>query len=153
MALGVVAIYVAATSGADRQASSGMYAFGDLLFFLAVFGVASIPATGAAFFFLRPHPLFWRLLSVAALGLAMTALAAAVEYITNRTFEARLLQIWADLSVLRLLVAPLFALGFLLAGIFAPSRSFRFALLIATAIEAAAFFCFAFALFQRYRAG
>lgn len=49
----VVYIYVLATDSPDRQASSGMYAFGDSLLFLAVLGVASLPATGAALVFLR----------------------------------------------------------------------------------------------------
>jgi hypothetical protein len=54
----VVGIYVAATSGPDRQSSSGMYAFGDSLLFLGAFGLAAVPATGAALFFLRPRPAF-----------------------------------------------------------------------------------------------
>ena len=41
VAFAVVSIYVAATSGPERQASSGMYAFGDSLLFLAVFGFAA----------------------------------------------------------------------------------------------------------------
>jgi hypothetical protein len=36
---GVVALYVTLADSPDRQASSGMYAFGDSLLFLAVFGV------------------------------------------------------------------------------------------------------------------
>ncbi len=51
IASAVVAVYVAATSGADRQAYGAMYAFGDSLLFLAVFGVAAVPATAAALFF------------------------------------------------------------------------------------------------------
>ena len=54
----VVSIYVAATNGPDRQDSAGMYAFGDAILFLAIFGVAAIPATGAALFFLRRNPAF-----------------------------------------------------------------------------------------------
>ena len=36
-------------------ASSGMYAFGDALLFVAVFGVLSLIPTGAALYFLRPY--------------------------------------------------------------------------------------------------
>jgi len=37
-----------------------MYAFGDSVLFLGVLGVAAIPATGTALFFLRPRQGFWR---------------------------------------------------------------------------------------------
>jgi hypothetical protein len=52
VASAVVAIYVAATSGPDRQTYSVMYGFGDDLLFLAVFGVAAVPPSGAVLFFL-----------------------------------------------------------------------------------------------------
>jgi len=41
----VTSVYVASTSGPDRQTYGGMYAFGDSVLFLGVFGVAAIPAT------------------------------------------------------------------------------------------------------------
>ena len=143
-ALGVasaaVAINVAATSGPDRQGASGMYAFGDSMLFLGVFGVAAIPATGAALYFLRSSRGFWRPLSVVGLVIAGTAVAAAVLYLVGRgTVPGSTLQVWAGFSVLRILIAPLFGLAFFLAGLFAPTRSDRNALLVATAMEAAAF--------------
>jgi hypothetical protein len=49
----VLHVYVAVTNTPDRQTSSGMFAFGDSLVFLAVLGVAAVPATGAALYFLR----------------------------------------------------------------------------------------------------
>jgi hypothetical protein len=140
VASALVAVYVAATSGPDRQASSGMYAFGDDLLFLAVFGIAAVPASGAALFFLKPYRSFWLALSVAALGMAATGLAAVIGYVAARTADAPpLLQTWSALAVLRILVAPLFALSFLLSGLLAPNRSSRFALLLATVVEAAVF--------------
>jgi hypothetical protein len=140
VASALVAVYVAATSGPDRQASSGMYGFGDDLLFLAVFGIAAVPASGAALFFLKPYRSFWLALSVAALGIAATGLAAVIGYVAARTADAPpLLQTWSALAVLRILVAPLFALSFLLCGLLAPNRSSRFALLLATVVEAAVF--------------
>jgi hypothetical protein len=140
VASALVAVYVAATSGPDRQASSGMYGFGDDLLFLAVFGIAAVPASGAALFFLKPYRSFWLALSVAALGIVATGLAAVIGYVAARTADAPpLLQTWSALAVLRILVAPLFALSFLLGGLLAPNRSSRFALLLATVVEAAVF--------------
>ena len=152
VASAVVAIHVAATSGPDAQASSGMYAFGDSVLFLAVFGVAAVPSTAAALFLLRSYRLFWLVLCVAALGIAATGLVALVDYVATRTAVAgSILGTWSALAVLRILIAPLFALGFLLSGLFAPNRNSRIALFIATAIEATVFACGAFILFQPFR--
>jgi hypothetical protein len=78
LTVAIVAIYAASTSGPDPMASSGMYAFGDLLLFLAVFAIAAIPPTGAALFFLRANRLFWRGLLAATLVIALTGLVAAL---------------------------------------------------------------------------
>jgi hypothetical protein len=138
VACGIVAVYVAATEGPDRQASSGMYAFGDSLLFLAVFGVAAVPASGAALFFLRSNRPCWLVLRVAAPVIAGTGLAAFVGYVAARTADAASLwHSWSALAELRILAAPLLALAFLLATLFAPGRSSRIALLVATLIEAA----------------
>jgi hypothetical protein len=140
IASAVVGIYVASTSGPDRQGYGGMYAFGDSLLFLAVFGVAAVPPTGAALFFPRSYRSFWLALSVAALVIAATGLAAFIDYVAARTAEAdSILHAWSALAVLRILVAPLFALAFFLSVLFAPNRSSRIALLVATVIEAAVF--------------
>lgn len=134
IAVATVGLYVAVTSGPARQNSSGMFAFGDSLLFLAVFGVAAIPATGGALFFLRPCRPFWRVLSLTACGIASTGLVAA--FVACLAIPA---SDWVASSVLRILMAPLFATTFLLAGLFAPNRSFRMALLVAAAIEASVF--------------
>ncbi len=58
IAVAAVAIRVA-TSGPDAQASSGMYAFGDALLLIAVFGLFSLVPTAALLLFLRPYRRFW----------------------------------------------------------------------------------------------
>jgi hypothetical protein len=152
IASAVVAIYVAATSGSDRQASSGMFAFGDSLLFLAVFGLTAVPATGAALFFLRPYRAFWVILSVAALVIATTSLAALLGYVAPKTSAASaLLHSWSAFAVLRILVAPLFAIVFLLSGLFAPNRSARISLIVATGIETAVFAYVAFTWLYQLR--
>src|SRR6267143_1849606 len=149
VASALVSVYVAATSGPDRQAYSAMYGFGDDLLFLAVFGIAAVPASGAALFLLKPYRAFWLALSIAALGVAATGLAALIGYVAARTADApSLLHTWSALAALRILVAPLVALSFLLSGLLAPNRSARFALLVATVIEAAVFAYVAFVWFH-----
>ena len=139
VAAGVVAVYVSLTDGPDRQASSGMYAFGDSLLFLAVFGVVGAVPTGAGLFYLRPCRRFWPVLAVAALVIAATGALALVDYLATGTDRSLLPAVWSAFGVLRILVAPLLALGFGLATVFAPSRSPRLALLAAALTEVAVF--------------
>jgi hypothetical protein len=138
IASGAVAIRIAKTSGPDAQASSGMYAAGDAMLFIAIFGVTALVPTGAALFFLRPYRRFWAALSTLGLAVAITGVAAVVLFAVGRHLEGpSALATLGGLSVLRILVAPLFGLGFLVCTFVAPHRSPRLALLVATAMEAA----------------
>lgn len=137
----VVAFYAAYVSGPD-MGSSGMYAFGDSLLFLAVFAVAAILPTGAALFFLRSSRIFWIALSLMAPATAATGLAAFVIYFAERGAESSsVLHACSALAVLRILVAPLFGLTFFLCALFAPNRPYRIAPLVAAVIEAMVFVC------------
>jgi hypothetical protein len=136
----VVHVYVAATNSPDRQTYGVMFAFGDSLLFLGVLGVAAIPATGAALFFLRPRRGFWLVLSIASLIVACTAIMALALSVGSTSAGAGTrLQTWSAIASLRILVTPLLALFFLLSGLFAPTRSARLCLLGASAIEIIAF--------------
>ncbi|HEY9528953.1 MAG TPA: hypothetical protein VIR02_17825 [Anaerolineales bacterium] len=52
LASGVVYVYQLLTDNAAAQASSGMYAFGDLLLFVGMFGILALFPTGLAVYFL-----------------------------------------------------------------------------------------------------
>ena len=133
-------VYIASTSAVDRQAYGGMSAFGDTLLFLGVAGVAAIPATGAAQYFLRPHRGVWKILSVGGLATAATAILASILFLATRSTTGHgVLQSWAMLTPLRILAAPMLALFFLLCGLCAPTRSARICLASAAAIEVVAF--------------
>jgi hypothetical protein len=135
VASAVVAVYVASTSGQDRQTYGAMYDFGDSLLFLAVLGVAAVPATGAALFFLRPHRSFW-LAICAAPAVAVTALVAMIECVAAQgAGGAAAHTAWSALAVLRILASPLFAGAFFLAALLAPGWAFRLVLFSATLIE------------------
>ena len=136
----IVSVYVAATNTPDRATSSGMYAFGDAMFFLGCFGLAAIPATMAALYFLRPYPAFWRSASIGALALATTGVAALGLFLRARgAGSPSSIGFLAMLSPLRILVAPGLGLAFLLSALFAPARAPRIALLCACIIEAVVF--------------
>lgn len=136
IASAATAIRIAATSGPVAQASSGMYAFGDSMLWLGAFGICALAPTGAALYFLRPHPRFWNVLSVVALVVAATGLVSAVLFGLGRRALEPPLMLWAQASVLRILVAPLIAITFLVCALFSPFRRPQVALLVATAIEA-----------------
>jgi hypothetical protein len=132
-----VGIRLANKSGADAQASSGMYAFGDALLFVAVFAGAALVPTGAALFFLRPYRHIWTVLSALGLSVAVTGLTAAALFAIGRHAAPSPLATWAGLSVLRILVAPLLALTFLVCTVLSPYRFPRLAFLAASVMEAA----------------
>jgi hypothetical protein len=74
------AVYVRLLHTQDAQAvaSAGMYAFGDLLLFVFVFGAVALFPTGLALYFLRPVGRFWTVFSIGALAFAGTGLCAAL---------------------------------------------------------------------------
>lgn len=114
-----------------------MYAFGDAVLFVAVFGVAALVPTAAALFFLRPYRLFWSGLSALGVTAAVTGIAAVILFAVGRHAAPSPLATWAAFAVLGILVAPVLALTFLVCAIFAPHRSARLALLAATVMEGA----------------
>ncbi len=52
IASGIVYVREIFTQDTAAQASSGMYAFGDLLLFIGMFGIAALVPTGLAVYFL-----------------------------------------------------------------------------------------------------
>lgn len=133
-----VTVRITHTSGPDAQASAGMYAFGDGLVFIAVFGAAALVPTGLALWFLRPCRWIWTVLSFAALVIAATAIPAAALCILERFLaipnNSPVIFVMAA-AFLATLVSPPLAANFVVAGAVAPSRAPRWALLAAGAIE------------------
>jgi hypothetical protein len=136
VACAAVTIRIASRSDAAEQASSGMYAFGDAILFVAVFGILALVPTGAALFFLRPYLQFWVVLSAFSIGIAVTSVAAALLYSIGREEVASTLALWAAFSVLRILVTPLLALAFFVATLISPYRYPRLAFFGAALMEA-----------------
>ncbi len=131
-----VGLRMAATSGPAAQASSGMYAFGDAVLFVGVFGVVSLVPTGAGLYFLRPHKRFWSTISAFGLALALTGMCAMVLFAVGRNADPKsTLAAWGAFSVLRILIAPLFAAAFIVCTLFSPDRVPRRAFLAAAAAE------------------
>ncbi len=137
LASAAVAARIATTSGPVAQASSGMYAFGDAVLFVAIFGACALVPTGAALIFLRPYPRFWTVLATLGLVVALTGVAAAVLFAAGHDAAPSRLATSAQFSVLRILVAPVLAFTFLVCTVLSPYRPQRLALFAATLMEAA----------------
>jgi hypothetical protein len=140
LAVAVLAVKLndAGVDPATRQ--GGMSAFGDSLLFLGVFAVCAVPSTGYAFYLLRSRPLFWRVLLSLAFVIVGTELVAFVVELIGRNAEiGTAISSAAALAIIRILVAPMFALAFMVAGVFAPTRFARFAFFGATVVEGATF--------------
>lgn len=105
---------------------------------LLAFAAAAVAATAAALWFLRPYGRFWSLLSAAALAISATGLLAVLAFFLLQSPDAGSMQVWS-LALLRLTVGPLLAGAFFLAGLLAPNRRARGALLLATLIDASGF--------------
>ncbi len=133
-----VAVRQAATNGPGAQAASGMYAAGDAMLFVAVFGAVALVPTAGALFLLRHYRPFWTVLSGFAVAVAVTGLTAVVLFAVGRHVPPpSALTTWGALSVLRILIAPLFAATFLVCAVFSPYRVPRRAFLAATVMETA----------------
>jgi|CXWL01.1.fsa_nt_gi hypothetical protein len=133
LALGVVWIYIERTAGPDREASGGMYAFGDFLLFVAVFGVVSTVPTIVTLVVLRRSRSFWTVLSVLALAIASTSVAevAATVLVPQST------NLLVMLAFPRIFMSPFLAVPFGLAAWAAPGVPARWCLLAAAGMEAA----------------
>ena len=132
-----VHIRVLNTQGPDAQASAGMYAWGDAMLFGAVFGGVALFPTGLGLYFLRPLRVFWTILAIAALALAVTGpvCAVALELLRPLPNPPAFLQLFAGIGIFRALAAPLLAPAFLLCACLAPTRFPRWMFLGATALE------------------
>ncbi|HZZ18784.1 MAG TPA: hypothetical protein VFE25_05420 [Opitutaceae bacterium] len=136
IAFAAVAAHVATTSGADRQSAGGMFAFGDSILFVLVFGICALVPTGAALFFMRPYGAFWKAISVVALAVAATSIAAGVLFAFGRHSPSPTIVMLSGYSVLRVLLSPLLAMVFVVCAVLSPARGARIALAASSAIEA-----------------
>jgi hypothetical protein len=140
LASAAVAIRLVFTGGPDAQAASGMYAFGDLALFVAVFGLAGLVPTGAAMFFLSPYRYFWVAISSVGFLLAVIGVAAAVLFAFGRgSPTTSTLGMMAGFSVSVILASPIIAPIFLIAGLLSPHKAPRLAFLTAALLEVATF--------------
>jgi hypothetical protein len=124
------------------EAQGGMQAFGDFLWFWALFGLFSLPSTVYALFNLRRSEKFWRLFSAACLAFAASGPILALLVPRLNESDAPLVGLFA---LLRVLATPVICFAFFVVAFVAPSLRARKFLLSAAALEATAggyaYFC------------
>lgn len=125
------------TDGPEAQASSGMYAAGDAMLGVAVFGILAIAPTALALYWLRPVPAFWTVLTWSAVLYALTGIGALGLRFASTSGS---LGGWmALLSILRIAIMPVGALTLLTCAVFAPKPRHRWTLTATFLIEAGIF--------------
>lgn len=129
-ALALVA-HVMATSGPDRDASSGMHALGDALVFIVAFALASVVPSGLALHFLRASTWAWPVFS----GLGLTVAATGLVAIASLHAPQLQATFGSALAIPRIFVAPLFVALFTFVGLFSPRQASRRGLYAAAAVE------------------
>jgi len=110
--------------GPDAQASSGMYAFGDLLLGVAVFGMCALVPIALGLYWLRAVGKFWAVLVRGTALYTLTGLAALAAILwANQTRSS-----WLLLAQARFGLMPLGALALLACAGFAPQSRHRWLL-------------------------
>jgi len=160
--LACVAAYVAtyinelATRSTDAQASQGMFAFGQSILFLLVFGGLALIPTVLTFYFLRSSEKFWNGFAVLCLVFSIIGL---IIVIANALMNANVLHIAESsatvislFGVLGAFGAPILIIGFLVLAVIAPSRRPRVLLFASAGLEilGGSYVLVSFLLFQRF---
>lgn len=109
---------------AAAQASSGMYAFGDMILGLGVFSLAALAPLGLALYWLRASAGFWPVL---AWGAVLFAVTGPVGLLLSGPMRLAIGN-WALLGDARIGLMPLCAPAWLVCGLFAPAPKPRWML-------------------------
>ena len=135
MAWGAILVRQRFNSGPDALASSGMLAFGDLLFGVAVFALVAVFPLGLSLYWLRAVPRFWSTLGVTAMIRAVSGLVALGACVAAGDAASG----WILLAQFRIGVMPLNALALATCSLFAPQMRQRWLLLTAAFSDGAIF--------------
>jgi hypothetical protein len=144
------------TRGTDAQASQGMFAFGQTMLFLLVFGGLALIPTVLAFYFLRSSVKFWNGFAVLCLAFSILGLivvfANALMNSNGGSASSSLAAVLSLLGVLGIFGTPILIVGFLILAVMAPSRRPRIFLLACAGLEILGelYVLVSFLLFKRF---
>ena len=133
-----------------------MFAFGQSMLFLLVFGGLALIPTVLAFYFLRSSVKFWHGFAVLCLAFSIIGL---IIVLANALMNANVLHIAESsatvislLGVLGAFGAPILIIGFLVLAVIAPSRRPRLLLLASAGLDILGelYVLVSFLLFKRF---
>lgn len=124
-----------APQGPEAQASAGMYAFGDLVLGVTVFGGVALVPLALGLYWLRAVDKFWSALTWGAMLFALTGLVALAANMWNQSSSSS----WMLLSHARIGIMPLSALALLTCAILAPRARHRWLLFAAAGTDGTVF--------------
>jgi hypothetical protein len=135
-------LYNRAAAAQPYDTSGGMYAAGEAMASLGAFFLVALVPTLLALWFLRAHQGFWNCVAFGALAFASVGLVAVVRPLlfptTGPHFGPMIMEL---VRLSQLLGVPLWAGGFAVCAVLAPSRASRLTLVAATVIEAVIALC------------
>jgi hypothetical protein len=116
-----------------------MYAFGDSILFMGVFGLLAIAPTALALYFLRPFTTFWNWFAVACLLFAITGPIVAVANTIINSSDAhadnQLALALSLIGILNFFGSPILFIGFASLAAIAPARRPRIFILLSAGME------------------
>jgi len=138
-----VAIYDRRFTPMDNQTMGGMIAGGEMMYFIALFLLGSLPPTGLGLWFLRRHRPSWSVFTVLGLAFAAAGLLSVLTMLVQAGVPppAPWLVLVDLFSVGQMLGSPLFIVGFGLFAWMAPARDLRLRMLVAAGIEVLVLCC------------
>ena len=142
-----VGIYDRRFTEQDNATMSGMIAGGEMMYFIGLFLLGSLPPTGLGLWFLRRHRPSWSVFTWLGLAFAATGLVSVVAMLVQTGAQTGAPQVspWLLLidvfSIGQMLGAPIFIAGFGLFALLAPARDLRARMLVAAGIEVLVFGC------------
>jgi hypothetical protein len=123
-------------SDAETTASSGMFAFGDAITFIAAFSVAAIAPSIGLLQLVRFGPRFWGIYARASFIIASTGLLLTLLLFLKTSAGHSPLSTLQSVAILRVFTAPFILLMFV-PGVFFAGGNSRMILLAACGIELA----------------
>jgi hypothetical protein len=138
----VVALWDRHFTAQDNQTMGGMIAGGEVIFFIGLFLLGSLPPTGLGLWFLRRHRPSWEVFTWLGLVFAAAGLLSMLAMFPRPLDpQAPWLLVANVFSIGQLFGSPLFIAGFALFALLAPARDLRRRMVVAAGMEVLALGC------------
>ena len=138
-----VAIYDRGFTAQDNATMGGMIAGGEMMYFIGLFLLGSLPPTALGLWFLRRHRPSWVAFTALGLGFAAAGLLSVLALLAQGRVAPQnpWLVVFEVFGLGQMLGSPLFIAGFALFAWLAPAHDLRRRMLLAAGMEGVVFGC------------